>query len=121
MVATVERFSLKPSGADNLIALEQDFSATGSTDAIKLQRCLDGVLFQLSGTATSFEAVVERCTRDPGIDSNWAPAEDYHVTGNLVTGVAPLAYYEPARAYWRLRIISIAGGTMKVSLVGEQA
>ncbi len=79
------------------------------------------VTVHLAGTATAFDGVVERATRDPNKPNpNWAPAEDEHLTGNLANGVAPRIYEEPAKAWWRFRLISITGGSMTVSLTGEQ-
>ena len=64
---------------------------------------------------------LERSTRDPNrATPNWAPAEDEHWTGNLVTGTAPRVYNEPARGWWRLRVISVSGGNLQLDVMGER-
>ena len=123
MPSTEEVFTLTPSCSrdDSMIDFNQDFVAPGVSDYLRMRQNPNGVLFQLSGTATAFEAVVERSTRDPNrATPNWAPAEDEHWTGNLVTGTAPRVYNEPARGWWRLRVIAVSGGNLQLNVMGER-
>lgn len=124
MPGTKETFDIPRDGQSPKVMVDfnQDFDAAGSSDYVRFQESEAEVVFHLSGTATSFVAVVERATRDPVRDTaNWAPAEDEQWTGNLATGVAPRIYHEPLRGYWRLRIISMSGGNLRLNIMGEQA
>lgn len=104
-----------------LAEYSEDFTAAGSSDPIILQRTDDGVLVQITGTATAIEAVVERSTEDPAGTPNWAPAETTPITGDLTAGIAPRRYLEPARAYWRVRFVTVTGGSLKLYMVGGRA
>lgn len=118
MPATISRFELRDRPADK-VELYQLMTATGSTDAIRLQ---GGVIVQLSGSATSIIAKVEHATQDPATgEANWAPAEDDAFSGNLSAGIAPRPYLDPASGFWRLTITTLAGGNCKVSIIGEAA
>jgi hypothetical protein len=104
---------------DEISETFQSLSSVGSSDYAYLQGL---VTVQLSGDATSLTAVVERSSQDPaGANVNWAPAEDSPFSGNLANGMSPRQYTEPATGYWRVRIASIAGGSCKVSIIGEKA
>ena len=94
--------------------------AVGTTSpAIRLQGT---VTVQLSGTATEISAVVERSSRSPGGgEENWAPAEDEAFAGNLSAGIAPREYAEPAVGWWRVRVPTLTGGDVKISIIGETA
>lgn len=99
----------------------EDFAAPGVTDALRYERFIDGILMQVSGTATACTVILERSTRDPLREvANWAPVEDVPVSGNLAVGIAPTAYIEPSRAWWRARISELTGGTATIYLVGKQ-
>ena len=123
MPGTEEIFTLPKcsQGDEKMVDFNQDFVAPGVSDYLRMRQNPNGVLFQLSGTATAFEAVVERSTRDPNrATPNWAPAEDEIWTGNLVTGTSPHVYNEPARGWWRLRVISVTGGNLPLNIMGER-
>ncbi len=94
--------------------------AAGTTSpAIRLQGT---VTVQLSGTATEISAVVERSSRSPGSgQENWAPAEDETFAGDLSAGIAPREYTEPAIGWWRVRVLTLTGGDVKISIIGETA
>ena len=124
MPSTSENFTLpkKCDADDKMVDFNQDFSVPGSSDPLRLRESDNGVIFQLGGTATAFEAIVERSTRDPIRQTpNWAPAEDENWTGDLSSGVSPRVYNEPARGWWRLRVISITGGALQLNIMGERA
>lgn len=109
-------------GDEILVDFNQDFSAPGSSDPLRLRENDNGVVFHLSGTATAFSAVVERSTRDPTRDTpNWAPAEDEPWTGDLTLGTAPRVFNEPIRGWWRLRVTAVSGGTLYLNIMGERA
>lgn len=104
--------------AENRTELYQQLDSVGSSDAVRLQ---GNVTVQLSGTATSCTAIVERASRDPGsAEVNWAPAEDDPFSGDLSAGMAPRAYEDPAVGFWRVRVTTLTGGYCRVSIVGER-
>lgn len=108
-------------GDEKLVDYDFDFTAPGISKALRLRDSERGVVFQISGTATAFEAVVERSTRDPSRDTpNWSPAEEETWTG-AASAVAPRVYDEPARGWWRLRVISMSGGALQLNVIGERA
>lgn len=124
MPGTEELFTLPKcnQGDEKLVDFNQDFTTPGaSTPPQRIQQNANGVLFQISGTATSFEAVVERSTRDPIRGTpNWARAEEENWTGDLSQGVAPRVFNEPARGWWRLRVVSLSGGNLQLNIMGER-
>lgn len=123
MPSTEEIFTLPAcnGGDEKLVDFNQDFSAPGTSDFQRFRQNPNGVLFQLSGTATAFVAMVERSTRDPLREApNWAPAEDEQWSGNLAAGTAPRVYNEPVRGWWRLRVISLTGGILQLNMMGER-
>lgn len=78
------------------------------------------VVVQVSGTATDIVAVVEHATRDPGSgEENWAPAEDEPFSGDLSAGIPPREYEDPAVGWWRVRVPTLTGGAVKISIIGE--
>ena len=104
---------------DEFLHLLETKSGVGSTASVRLSQ---DIVAQISGTATSIDAVLERSVADPGTTSgSWAPAEDLHFSGDLSAGIAARPYYEPLSAFYRMRIISISGGTATISLIGKQA
>lgn len=125
MPGTEEIFTLPKcsQGDEKMVDFNQDFTVPGvSSPPQRMRQNDNGILFQLSGTATSFQAVVERSTRDPLRETaNWAPAESEDWSGSLVTGTAPRAYNEPSRGWWRLRVISVSGGVLQLNIMGERA
>lgn len=123
MPSSEENFSLPPCrSTDNMVDFNQDFSAPGTSTPLRLRASDNGVIFHLSGTATTFDVVVERSTRDPIRETpNWARAEDEAWSGNLTEGTAPRVYNEPVRGWWRLRVASISGGVLQLNIMGERA
>ena len=82
-------------------------------------RFTQDVSVQLSGTATDIVAVVERSSQDPGSgEENWAPVEGETFTGDLSAGIPPRAYIEPAAGWWRVRVSTLTGGYVRVSMAG---
>ena len=94
--------------------------AAGSTSpAVRLQ---GNVTVQIAGSATDVVAVVERSSRGPNTgEENWAPAENTPFFGDLSAGIAPREYSEPAVGWWRVRVPTLTGGNISVSIVGETA
>ena len=123
MAGIEEKFSLKRDEDNIMLEWTETLTTPGqATQAQRYQATQNGILFQWTGTATAFSGVVERCTLDPTKGApNWAPAEDQAVSGNPAAGKSPLIYNEPARGWWRFRLLSITGGTITVYVVGEQA
>ncbi len=108
-------------GDEKLVEYDYDFTGPGQSKPLRLRDSDRGVVFQISGSATAFEAVVERSTRDPSRETpNWSPAEEGGWAG-AASGVAPRVYDEPARGWWRLRVISVIGGTLQLNIIGERA
>lgn len=121
MVAIINRFGFKAHTDESHTEKLETLDAIGPTQPERYQRSEDGITFQFSGTATEFSGMVERATTDPaGGTPNWAPAEEEVVTGNLTVGVAPRAYHEPGKGWWRFRLIQLVGGVVTVSMMGEQ-
>lgn len=93
---------------------DQTLSGLGSTDPVRLH---GNVAVQVTGSATAIDAIVERSTRDSA-NPNWAPAEDTHITGNPSTGIVVRGYAEPAAGYWRVRVVTLTGGDVTISVSG---
>lgn len=109
-------------GEERFLEYTETFSATGNTDPLRYERSDEGIVIQLSGTATSFTAIVERATLDPGAGTpNWAPADSSPLSGNASTGIAPVRYDEPVRGWWRVRITALSGGNLTVYIAGKPA
>ena len=124
MPSTSENFTLpkKCDTDEKMVDFNQDFSAPGASDPLRLRESDNGVVFHLGGTATEFVAIVERSTRDPIRQTpNWAPAEEEQWTGDLTAGTPPRVYNEPARGWWRLRVIAVSGGNLQLNIMGERA
>lgn len=116
MAATTERVTIN--GHERMKLFEQ-LDEAGSTDPIRLTGRIN---VQIAGTATSIVAVVERASEDPNGDRvNWAPAEADTFSGNLSAGIAPRIYVEPADGFWRVRVTTLTGGYVRVSIVGDDA
>lgn len=80
------------------------------------------VTVQISGSATNVTAIVERSSRGPNTgEENWAPAENTPFSGDLSAGIAPREYVEPAIGWWRVRVPTLTGGNISVSIIGETA
>lgn len=121
MVASKNRFGFKAHSDESHTEIVETLSSPGDSTPERYQRSDDGVTFQFSGTATAFSGVVERATTDPFVTvPNWAPAESEQVSGDLTAGVPPRTYHEPGKGWWRFRLDSLTGGTVTVSMMGEQ-
>lgn len=100
----------------SVTVMEQTLTSSGPSEAVRVR---GSVAIQYTGTATSINAVVERSTIDPGTGgSNWARVEDAPVTGNPASGMTVSVYSEPAVAWWRVRLTSITGSNVTVSISG---
>lgn len=109
-------------GDERFLEYTETFSATGNTDPLRYERSDEGIVIQLSGTATSFTAIVERATLDPGaVTPNWAPADSLPLSGNAAVGVAPVRFDEPVRGWWRVRVTALTGGNLTVYIAGKPA
>lgn len=109
-------------GEERFLEYTETFTTTGSTDPLRYERSDEGIVIQLSGTATSFTAIVERATNDPaGGSPNWAPADSSALSGNASTGIAPVRYDEPVRGWWRVRVTVLTGGNLTVYVAGKPA
>lgn len=109
-------------GDERFLEYTETFTTTGSTDPLRFERSDEGIVIQLSGTATSFTAIVERATNDPASASaNWAPADSNPLSGNASTGIVPVRFDEPVRGWWRLRVTAISGGNLIAYIAGKPA
>lgn len=115
---TIESFTVERATGDLVFQqVTEDHSAVGTTEAI---RVIGEIALQISGDATAITAVLERSTRDPGLGANWAPAGDA-ISGNPSTGLQVKRYAEPTRAWYRVNISSITGGSVVIVFSGEKA
>ncbi len=95
-------------------------AATGvfATDWQRFVAC--DIVAQVSGTATSVVAVIERSATNPDTDEDYtvAPADLTGLTGDLTTGVPPNIYTEPGVGWWRVNVTTNSGGSCTASLSG---
>ncbi len=116
MAATFER--IERVNNDNVFStMDENLSAPGATEPVRLNR--GDVVVQLAGTGT-VTAVIERATRDPNSDPNWAPADTGEVTGDLADGLPVMLFSEPTLGWWRVRVTACSG-TVQVHISGESA
>lgn len=114
-----KQFTDLPNG-ERFLEYTETFVAVGQTDPLRYERSDEGLIIQLSGTATAFTAIVERATKDPGdANVNWAPADSVPLSGNVSTGIAPVRYDEPVRGWWRIRVTELTGGNLTVYIAGK--
>lgn len=119
MAGTTNFLTVRDNNDGRTEFFEQLDGAGTTAPAIRLQGT---VTVQVSGTATDLVAVVERSSRNPGSgDENWAPVEEEPFAGDLSAGMSPREYAEPAIGWWRVRVPTLTGGHIKVSIVGESA
>lgn len=111
MVSTVSRLQRLGSYARTL---HLTLSAPGVTDWVCLA---NNIAVQITGTATSITALVERSTKNPADAANAAPA-DAPITGSPVAGIQPVPYLEPGVAWWRVNVTAVAGGDAVIALSG---
>lgn len=116
---SIEQFTIdRGEVATTYVRCDEDVSAAPHSTA-PIRAC--GLIsLQLAGSATSATVQVERSTRDPASTPNWAPAGDA-ITGNPSTGLQCRRYDEPTRAWWRVTVSAVSGGTLSVTLDGEFA
>jgi hypothetical protein len=98
----------------------QTLSSPGVTEWI----CMSGQIgVQITGQATSITAVVERSSLDPlsSDGANPTPADGVTLTGDPSSGLIPTGYYEPGTAWWRVRVSSLSGGVVTISLSGHSS
>lgn len=94
----------------------QSVDAAGqAVDAVKFT---DVVAVQATGTATAISFQVERSAKMGG-DPHWAPVGD-PLSGNPSAGMKVEGFVEPGYARWRVRVISITGGSANISMSGGQ-
>jgi hypothetical protein len=118
MPADPETFMVEtPQGEFLYHHVDDTLNAPGATTPL---RVVGEVCVQLSGTATSITAIVERSTRDPVQGPNWAPAGD-PITGNPSTGLPIKRYMEPTRGWWRVHITALSGGSVISDVSGQKA
>ena len=104
-------------GVERLKFFEQ-LDAPGTTSPFV--RFTGRVTVQMAGTATNIVAVVERASQDPGSgNEDWAPAEPEPISGNLSAGIPPRVYTEPVDGWWRIRVTTLTGGHVRISMVGD--
>lgn len=102
--------------SDKRKTVSQQLTAVAdATDWVDFQR---DIAIQITGTATSVTAVVERATRGPTNTPNPAPVGDA-ITGNALSGIPVATFYEPGVAWWRVRITAISGGIANISITGS--
>ena len=118
MAGETERFELRRNQEIKIAERTETFTEAGQTEPLRFQRNEDGLTIQVSGTATEFTAIVERCT--DVVAGNWAPADNERFTGDLSAGIPPRQYHEPSRGFWRVRVEAISGGSATVVLTGEE-
>lgn len=89
------------------------------------QRLCGDIMVAVTGTATEVVYRVERASHlaDPAIASNYAPADapPFDLTSNPSDGAEQTFYREPSIGWWRVRVLSIAGGTATINLLGKDA
>lgn len=106
--------------AVSLVAMTGDkFTAPGETEWLNLSLGL--VAAQVSGTSTSFTAILERAFVDPatvGADIVWAPADDTNFTGDLTAGVPTRLYQEVGFGWWRIRVSAVGNGYVYAAIQG---
>lgn len=88
---------------------------TANGDVSDWVLCEGDIALQITGSATSVTAVVERSTRNPSGTPNPAPLSSDTITGNPSTGMNVASYYEPGAAYWRVRLTALSGSGVNVS------
>lgn len=121
MSGGTKQFTDLPNG-ERFLEYTETLATTGNTDPLRYERSDEGIVIQLSGTATAFTAIVERATLDPGSGTpNWAPADATPLTGNASTGIAPVRYDEPVRGWWRVRVTELTGGNLTLYIAGKPA
>ncbi|MBO9710676.1 MAG: hypothetical protein J7521_20940 [Caulobacter sp.] len=74
---------------------------------------------QITGDASQITLQVERSTRRPTrtVEPNTAPAGE-PISGDPSAGIQTCAYTEPGIAWWRVRCVSIEGGSAVVAING---
>lgn len=99
----------------------ETFSDTGEIGPFEFTRSDYGIVLQITGTATTFTAIPERATVDPTTAGvNWAPVDELPLSANLTSDpLTPIVYNEPSRAWWRVRITTLSGGNVTISVEGE--
>lgn len=97
----------------------QTFTQVGVTDWILLSNY---IAVSVSGSATSVSIMVERSVTEPTgkIGATPVAADDAPIQGNPSQGMSPVAYMEPGAAWWRIRVLDLAGGNVFVSLSGTE-
>lgn len=111
MVSTVTRLQRLGSYARSL---HHPLSAPGVTDWVCLA---NNIAVQITGTATSITALVERSTQNPAAAANPATV-DAPITGSPLAGIQPTPYLEPGVAWWRVNVTAVAGGDALIALSG---
>jgi hypothetical protein len=90
---------------------------TSGTDISDWVSCQKDIAIQVTGPATNVIAVVERSTIDPSNGTaNPAPISSDNITGNPSTGITVGQYYEPGSAWWRVRLTTLTGPSVNVSI-----
>ena len=122
MSTKIDRVPFTPRRHDEealFVEASQTFTAPGSTAPIRI--CGDMVV-QVSGTATSFKAMYERCPGDPVQTPNgYADADHEYFEGNLSEGIAARRYHDPLGAYFRVTVLEISGGDAVIQFRGQAA
>lgn len=97
----------------------QTFTEAGVTDWILLSNY---IAVSVSGSATAVSLMVERSVTDPKGQIGAKPvfADDAPIQGNPSQGISPVAYMEPGSAWWRVRVVNVAGGDAFVSISGTE-
>jgi hypothetical protein len=100
--AGFEEYNLQR-GADVEVIDEFAEVLTIAPQASTPHRMKGRVAVQIYGDALSFTGQVERSTRDPAGNPNWAPCGAL-ISGSPYGGIEVTHYTEPTRAWWRLRV-----------------
>lgn len=122
MATEIETTALTPRRQDEepvYIQARETFTSPGATKPVRI--CSE-IVAQVSGTASSVKAMLERCPSDPALTPDgFANADDEFFEGDLAAGIAARRYRDPLGAYYRIRIIEVSGGEVVVNLHGQAA
>lgn len=127
MVTTISRQNIATTGNQQVKIASDQKLGIGSVNLpypaawLRLANC--NIEAQISGTATSATAVVQRSDYDPdqtGYNNNAVNLDAGVSAVNLSTGAqAPLVYYEYGVGWYRWVLTSFSGGTVNLSIMGQ--
>jgi hypothetical protein len=110
-------FQFKNRNYNRTVNCLQTFEEAGVTDWAPLS---GKIAVQVTGSASAVSFIVERSVSDPAgpMGANPAPVEETETKGDPTSGMSPSGYFEPSTAWWRVRVINVADGSVLVALSG---